>query len=692
MAQGAFVWGRGGRQLTPDQIAREREMAQELAKGAMDYSPVGSPLQGLARVAQGLMAGYDMRQADAAMEKNSAYNKSLADDMAQLLAGGSSFPAAPAPAGGIPVPAAQGQISASSPAPDVSQNGDTFSPFIDTVKAGGLTNPYGLAAVAATGRAESGWSPQNAARSWSDPSESGQAGSAGGVMSWRAERLANLRNYAASKGEQGNGSPQTQAEYFMREDPGLIAKLNAAQSPEEAQSLMNNAWKFAGYNRPGGEAARRLGYATAYLPQFQGGGGTEVASVDPAAGMPSAPQPAAYRDPMIVQSPAAAAIQTQAPQETASAPPLPPPVNVSTPPAPPEQQMAQELAQSAPPVTNPNVGILPVLTGQPGQTNMGGGDMLVRALQAMSDPQANAGTQGIAKLLVQQEMAKQDAQRQQALKQMEWSREDRRTAVLDGRYADEQAYKRGQDERRYGLDREKLEADQRNAATTGDIKEYEYYAAREKAAGRDPLGPLEWDQARRKAGAPNTNVNVGGGSDKQVFDEMKASSDAARAAVTGLTSLREARKAVEGGAILGAGADTKLGFQKLAVSLGLANPEAVINTETFRSAIAPQVAAMTKATVGSTQISNADRDFAQDAAGGRITLEKGSILRLLDIMERAGNVIVKQHSDRLNAVYPDNGSFGRERALFGIDVPAPSEPPPQPGKRLRFNPTTGDFE
>ncbi|GEC33561.1 hypothetical protein N181_25270 [Sinorhizobium fredii USDA 205] len=146
--------------------------------------------------------------------------------------------------------------------------GSTYQPFIETVRSGGVTNPYALSAIAATGRAESGFSPKNANRTWSDPSQSGQAGTAGGIMSWRNERLAGLNAYAASKGEQpGNISPQTQAEFFLQEDPQLIAALNNAGSVEEAQNLMNNAWKFAGYDQAGGEAARRRALAQNYFAQ-----------------------------------------------------------------------------------------------------------------------------------------------------------------------------------------------------------------------------------------------------------------------------------------------------------------------------------------------------------------------------------------------------------------------------------------
>lgn len=141
------------------------------------------------------------------------------------------------------------------------------SRFVNTVRGEGLTNPIGLAAVAATGKAESGFSPQNVNRTWSDPSQSGQPGQSGGIMSWREDRLRNLNRFAAGRGEQ-QPSVETQALFLAKEDPQLIPRLNAAKSPEEANSIMANAWRFAGFDQPGGESARRLDLTRQYLQRF----------------------------------------------------------------------------------------------------------------------------------------------------------------------------------------------------------------------------------------------------------------------------------------------------------------------------------------------------------------------------------------------------------------------------------------
>ena len=174
----------------------------------------------------------------------------------------------------------------------------------------------------------------------------------------------------------------------------------------------------------------------------------------------------------------------------------------------------------------------------------------------------------------------------------------------------------------------------------------------------------------KKAGKPETTVNVGGGSDKQIFDTMDESTKAARTTAAGLTGLREARNAINGGAFTGAGANQLLGMQKIGAALGLANSDKIVNTETFRSAIAPQVAAVLKSTVGTANISNSDREFAEKAAGGNITLDEKSITRLLDIMERASTAQLEGHQKRLEAVYGDPEKYKRERALFGVDMPA----------------------
>jgi hypothetical protein len=172
------------------------------------------------------------------------------------------------------LPSAAGAIGGAAADPELEKK------FIGGVRESGVTNPNALAAVAAYGNAESRYSPKNVAGTWSDPSESGQPGTSGGVLSWRGDRLKNMQDFVAKEG----GDPVVaQAKFFAAEDPTFTQRLNAAKTPEEANRLMADQWRFAGYNRPGGEFARREGLTKSYMGKLGSApaAGVQVASADP---------------------------------------------------------------------------------------------------------------------------------------------------------------------------------------------------------------------------------------------------------------------------------------------------------------------------------------------------------------------------------------------------------------------------
>lgn len=187
--------------------------------------------------------------------------------------------------GASPSPA----TASAAPAVNIGNPNEIETRFLDTVKGAGLTNAIGLGAVAAYGNAESKYAPGNVNRTWNDPSQSGQPGQAGGIMSWREERLRGLRRFAEARGEQGNGSPETQALYLAQEEPNLIPRLSAARTPQEANRIMADAWRFAGYQRDDGETARRLALTQQYADRFGGQGGGVPAPSPVVAGGPLPP-------------------------------------------------------------------------------------------------------------------------------------------------------------------------------------------------------------------------------------------------------------------------------------------------------------------------------------------------------------------------------------------------------------------
>lgn len=62
----AFMFPQPQQAMTPEGISRQRQIAQALMQQGMDYSPVQSPWQGAARIAQALLGGYKNQQAEQA--------------------------------------------------------------------------------------------------------------------------------------------------------------------------------------------------------------------------------------------------------------------------------------------------------------------------------------------------------------------------------------------------------------------------------------------------------------------------------------------------------------------------------------------------------------------------------------------------------------------------------------------------
>jgi hypothetical protein len=224
--------------------------------------------------------------------------------------------------------------------------------------------------------------------------------------------------------------------------------------------------------------------------------------------------------------------------------------------------------------------------------------------------------------------------------------------------------------------------------SAADAPKVDTYKATDPQTGKPVEITREWrngdwvEVGRAPVQQSGINIDMGGGGDKQVFDRMGQMYDGVNTMRQGLRSLREAKKAILDGAITGPMAEQRLYLQKIGAALGIADPSRIENTETFRAAIAPQVAAMIKATVGSTQISNTDRDFAMMAAGGQIDLNEGTILRLVDIMERANAAAIDDYQARLDRVYaPDSAdpNVQRSRAIFEIQ-----DEPAMPGDIMRL--------
>lgn len=102
--QTPFFWGQGGQALTPDQVARQRALADALIRSGTDTSPVGHWSAGAARLVDALSGKLKERRADAA----ETAGMSGADSILSALLGGSGQAARSA---GYDVPADTGPKS-----------------------------------------------------------------------------------------------------------------------------------------------------------------------------------------------------------------------------------------------------------------------------------------------------------------------------------------------------------------------------------------------------------------------------------------------------------------------------------------------------------------------------------------------------------------------------------------------------
>lgn len=214
---------------------------------------------------------------------------------------------------------------------------------------------------------------------------------------------------------------------------------------------------------------------------------------------------------------------------------------------------------------------------------------------------------------------------------------------------------------------------QKPAAQPAAIQEYEY------ARSQGYQGTFqEFQVEQRRAGA--TNVNVGGGDFTKQLGESLGKDFAERRtratdAAASLTANNEARQLLDSDIITGFGAEyiTNVGKALSQIGFNVAD-DAIANTEAFVASRAQEVAAIIKQFGAGTGLSDADRVFAEKAAGGQITMNKESIRRILDINDRASRNIIKLYNKDAEQIDP-------ETVPFPLTVEAPTfEERPKPDK------------
>lgn len=206
-------------------------------------------------------------------------------------------------------------------------------------------------------------------------------------------------------------------------------------------------------------------------------------------------------------------------------------------------------------------------------------------IAALSSPVANEQTRSVAGMLLNNQFSQQEEARKQALaKQAQQEAIAQRQSIAQSMginpsvALDENAWKSALDAANRGRQTTTVNGVVLDVNTgqpifqapqqpTTGMQDYNFYADSERQAGRQPLGPLEYEQAIRKAGANQTTVNTGSNT-----SEFTKKSDEAAATRLG-TVVEEGRQAsnlmgdLQNLADLGTQINTGLGAQAM-VSMG----------------------------------------------------------------------------------------------------------------------------
>lgn len=146
----------------------------------------------------------------------------------------------------------------------------------------------------------------------------------------------------------------------------------------------------------------------------------------------------------------------------------------------------------------------------------------------------------------------------------------------------------------------------------------------------------------------------------------------------GISNIRQMKGFINSPSFNGKLADNKLQVAKTFKSLGLLPPtfdDTIANTESFSSLGAREVGNVIKAFGSGTGISDADRDYAKQLAGGEIKLEKESINRILDIAEKVNSTKLKDYNKRVG-----QGIQNGMKGFYGLEVEVPEAEVSQPAK------------
>jgi hypothetical protein len=187
---------------------------------------------------------------------------------------------------------------------------------------------------------------------------------------------------------------------------------------------------------------------------------------------------------------------------------------------------------------------------------------------------------------------------------------------------------------------------QREMATLppGDSRRAQYVAAINKETTRAPGTVVNIDSKQQGA----FEAGLGKGQSDRILANQVVAQDAAAI----LETNKVGRDLLKAGAITGTGADFLVGFnnalKQAGVDFGYA--DAAANSQAYAAAMGANVGRIIKQFGAGTGLSDADREYAAQIAGGKIGLTEASLRKILEINDKAANRVIDLHNKNVSGI------------------------------------------
>jgi hypothetical protein len=212
---------------------------------------------------------------------------------------------------------------------------------------------------------------------------------------------------------------------------------------------------------------------------------------------------------------------------------------------------------------------------------------------------------------------------------------------------------------------------------TSAMREYEF--------GKKDPGFVGYQTKLKSAAAPKIMLpeqekafesELGKGQAQAVLKSKEGAEDARQI----IDTVNIGRSLLNSGAITGFGADFLVnlnsGLKQAGIDLGYA--DAASNSQAYMSALGNNVGRIIKLFGAGTGLSDADREYAAQIAGGKIQLNEAALRRILDINETASRNVIALHNKKSKDI--------KTNIPLTVEMPLRSNIPQQAADYLRQNP------